>query len=145
MPIDVAKAAEYYVEGAKAKADKLVDKYIARTDKLARATSDEADKAYREALADEMTPRLRLMRLKELSEEDLNKAMEEKGKAAYTKGVEFAKEKYQRRFDPFAREIDTIVPKLKPRTRDAETNVLNRVVPIAVGLQNKKRALLGIR
>jgi len=145
MVIDVAKSADYYVEGAKVKVEKLINKYTARTDKLARATSPEADKAYREALADEMTPSLRLLRLKELTEEDLNIAMREKGRAAYPRGVELAKDKYAKRFEPYAREIDTILPKLAPKTRDVRTNVMERVIPIAVGLRNKKRAILGIR
>jgi len=145
MAIDLESAAKWFVIGAKAKVDKLVEKYIARTDKLARATSPEADKAYREALADEMTPRLRLLRLKELTEEDLNTAMREKGRPAYPRAVELAKDKYRRRFEPYAREIEAILPKLAPKTRDVERNVMERVLPIAVGLRNKKKAVLGIR
>jgi len=144
MPIDVARAADDYVEGAKAKVDKLIRNYTARTDKIALATSDTAQKAYVEGVTDPVSQKLRLVRLKELSDADLNRAMEEKGRVAYPTGVELAKDKYARHFEPFAREIDAVVPKLKPKTRDARTNVLNRVVPIAVALQNKKRALLGL-
>jgi len=42
--------------------------------------------------------------------------------------------------DPFFKEIDAIVLKLKPKTRDARTNVMGRVIPIAVALQSRRKA-----
>jgi len=142
MPIDKTAAKEDWQSGAKAKVDKLVRKYTARTDKIAKATSDAAQKAYVEGVTDPVSQKLRLIRLKELSDADLNAAMEAKGRTAYGAGVDTSVDKYARRVDPYLSEIDAIVPKLKPRTRDAATNVTNRVAPIAVGLQNKKKALV---
>jgi len=142
MPIDKTAAKEDWQSGAKAKVDKLVRKYTARTDKIAKATSDAAQKAYIDGVTDPLSQKLRLIRLKELSDADLNAAMEAKGRTAYGPGVDAAVEKYARRVDPYLSEIDAIVPKLKPKTRDAATNVTNRVSPIAVGLQNKKKALV---
>jgi len=142
MPIDKTAAKEDWQSGAKAKVDKLVRKYTARTDKIAKATSDAAQKAYVEGVTDPVSQKLRLIRLKELSDADLNAAMEAKGRTAYGAGVDASVDKYARRVDPYLSEIDAIVPKLKPRTRDAATNVTNRVAPIAVGLQNKKKALV---
>ena len=143
MPIDVTAASDDWVSGAKAKVDKLIRKYTARTDKIARATSDEAQKAYVAGVTDPMSQKLRLIRLKELSDADLNAAMEAKGRVAYPTGVDAGKLKYTRHVDPYMKEIDVIVPKLKARVIDARTNVMERVVPLAVGLQNKKKAIIG--
>jgi len=142
MPIDTTAAKEDWQSGAKAKVDKLVRKYTARTDKITKATSDDAQKAYVAGVTDPKSQKLRQIRLKELSDADLNKAMEDKGRAAYPAGVDASVDKYSRRVDPYFKEIDVILPKLKPKTRDARTNVTERVVPIAVGLQNKKKALI---
>jgi len=142
MPIDTTAARDDWQAGAKAKVDKLVREYTKRTDKLSKATSDAAQKAYVEGVTDPTSQKLRLVRLKELSEADLNKAMEDKGRAAYPTGVDASVDKYARHVDPYFKEIDVIVPKLKAKTRDARSNVMERVIPIAVGLQNKKKALI---
>ena len=143
MPIDVTAAADDWVSGAKAKTDKLIRKYTARTDKIARATSDEAQKAYIAGVTDPTSQKLRLIRLKELSDSDLNSAMEAKGRIAFPAGVDAGKIKYVRHVDPYMKEIDAIVPKLRGRVIDARTNVMERVIPLAVGLQNKKKAIIG--
>ena len=143
MPIDATAAREDWQSGAKAKVDKLIKKYVARTDKIARATSDEAQKAYVAGVTDPANQRLRLIRLKELTDGDLNAAMEAKGRVAYPSGVDAGVSKYSRHVDPYFKEIDIIVPKLKARVIDARTNVMERVLPLAVGLQNKKRAIIG--
>ena len=143
MPIDVTAASDDWVAGAKAKVDKLIRKYTARTDKIARATSDEAQKAYIAGVTDPTSQKLRLIRLKELSDSDLNAAMEAKGRIAFPAGVDAGKTKYTRHVDPFMKEIDVIVPKLKARVLDARANVMERVIPLAVGLQNKRKALIG--
>jgi len=143
MPIDVTEAGKDWQSGAKAKVEKLVRKYSARTDKIAKATSDDAQKAYVAGVTDPTSQKLRVTRLKELSDADLNTAMEDKGRGAYPTGVDAAVTKYTRHVDPYMKEIDAIVPKLKPATRDARSNVMERVIPIAVGLQNKKKAIIG--
>jgi len=143
MPIDVSAAKSDWQSGAKAKVDKLVRKYTGRTDKIAKATSDAAQKAYVEGVTDPTSQKLRLIKLKKLSDSDLNAAMEAKGRVAYPAGVDAGVDKYGTEVAPYFSEIDAIVPRLKPRTRDARTNVTERVIPLAVGLQNKKKALIG--
>lgn len=143
MTIDANQAGTDYVAGATAKVDKLVRKYTARTDKLARATSDKAQKNYIEGVMDPVSQKLRLINLKKLSEADLNKGMEEKGRTAYSTGVNAAQGKYVSNVTPYLGEIDRIEPTLKARTRDARTNVMERVLPLSVGLANKKKALIG--
>lgn len=141
MPIDVTQAGKDWQDGAKAKVDKLVRKYVAKTGKIAAATSDAAQKAYVDGVTDPVSQKLRLTRLKELTDADLNAAMEDKGRSAYPRGVDASVDKYTKHVDPYMKEIDAILPKLKPKTRDARSNVTERVIPIAVGLQNKKKAL----
>ena len=142
MPIDVTAAKEDWQSGSKAKTDKMIREYVKKTGKIAAATSAEAQKNYVDGVTDPVSQKLRLTRLKELSDADLNKAMEAKGRVAHPAGVDAAVEKYSRHVDPYFKEIDVIVPKLKKRTRDARANVMERVIPIAVGLQNKKKAVL---
>ena len=142
MPIDTEEAKKDWQSGSKAKTRKMIDKYKAKTGKVAAATSDDAQKNYIAGVTDPVSQKLRLVRLKELSDADLNKAMEDKAPTSHPAGVDAAVEKYSAHVDPYFKEIDTIVPKLKKKTRDARTNVMERVIPIAVGLQNKKKALL---
>jgi len=142
-PIDVTEATRDWQDGAKGKVSKLVRKYIANPNKLAAATSDAAQKAYVAGVTDPVSQRLRLQRLRELSEADLNKAMEDAAPVTYPAGIDKSIMKYGRRVAPFMAEIDRIRPTLKPRTRDAAANVTARVTPIAVGLANKKKALVG--
>ncbi len=143
MPIDKAAAVSDYVDGAKAKVDKLVAKYTKKTGKLAAATSDSAQKAYVAGVTDPISQKLRLVRLKELTEEDLNKGMRDKAPTTYPAGIDAGRDKYDRRVGPYFSEIDRIVPTLSAKTREARANVMNRVIPLAVGLQNKKKAVIG--
>ena len=143
MPIDKGAAVEDYVSGAKDKVEKLIRKYTAKSGKLAAATSDAAQKAYVAGVTDPISQKLRLVRLKELTEDDLNKGMRDKAPTTYPAGIDAGKEKYDRRVGPYFSEIDRIVPTLAAKTREARANVMNRVIPLAVGLQNKKKAVIG--
>jgi hypothetical protein len=145
MPIDVAMAKEDYVTGAKAKVDKLIRKYTARTDILDRATSKEAEDAFKSRVVTDLAIAKRRAHLKDLTISDLHEAMRRAAPTTYPAGVEGAKERYAKRVEPFLKELDAIVPKLPARGPDARTNVTNRVIPIAVGLQNKAKAIYGVR
>ena len=142
MPIDSTAARDDWQSGSKAKTRKMIDKYKAKTGKVAAATTKEAQDNYVAGVTDPVSQKLRLVRLKELTDSDLNAAMEKKAPTSHPAGVDAAVDKYLRRVDPFFKEIDAIVPKLKKRTRDARVNVMERVIPLAVGLQNKKKALV---
>jgi hypothetical protein len=145
VPIDVSAAAEDYVSGAKAKVDKLIRKYTARTDILDKATSKEAEDAFKARVASDLSIAKRRAHLKDLTVAELHDAMKKAAPVTYPAGVEGAKSRYQRRVEPFMKELDTIVPKLPAKTADARFNVVNRVVPIAVGLQNKAKAVYGAK
>ena len=143
MVIDVTAAKEDYVKMARANLDKMVRKYSAVPDKIARATSETAQAAYIAGVTDPVAQKLRIVNLRKWTDSALNDRMERKGRVAYPAGVDAGKEDWAKEFDPYAKELDRIVPALQTRTRDAATNVTNRVTPIAVGLANKKRALVG--
>jgi len=143
MAIDVTQASKDWQDGAKAKVSKLIRNYQANPNKLAAATSDSAQKNYVAGVTDPVSQKLRLTRLKELSEGDLNTAMANAAPVTYPAGVDKSVTKYTRRVTPFMTEIDRIRPTLKARSRDARDNVMNRVIPLASGLQNKKKQLVG--
>lgn len=130
-----------YVNGATGASDKLVKKYIARTDKLARAASNDAQMNYESAMKDPKVLKRRQNNLRKLSEEDLNRSMQAKGGPAYSAGVMTAGDKWANNVQPYFSELDNIVKSLPARTRDPKTNVVNRVAPIAVGLRAKKESM----
>jgi len=59
MPIDTSQASKDWQSGAKAKVDKLVRNYTAKTGKVAAATSPEAQKAYVDGVTDPVSQKLR--------------------------------------------------------------------------------------
>jgi len=144
MPISREEWKEEYLARARASADKLVKRYTARRDKLARMTSEEAQRNYEEAMRDPSVLRRRLVKLKQLSEEDLNRAMERKGAIAYTAGVEAAADKAAERVAPYLEELDRLIATLPPRTRDPMQNLTRRAGHIVKGLSELKKRLEGV-
>lgn len=140
MAIDVNEAGSEYRNGTAGAGDKLVRKYVKRTDKLAKSTSPEAQANYVAGVTNADNQRRRLTKLKQLSEADLNSAMEQKGAAAYSAGTSAGADKFAKNFAPYAAVIDNTVNALKPRTQDAVSNVMNRVAPLAKALADKKKA-----
>jgi hypothetical protein len=141
MAIDKSKWKDKYTRNTAAATGDLVDGYIARTDKVARMASDTAQKNYEEAMRDKAVLERRQKRLKGLSESDLNEAMRTKGATRYAEGTAASADKALERVEPYLNEIDKIVGTLKPRTRDPRSNVMERVVPIAIGLSDLKKRM----
>jgi recombination DNA repair RAD52 pathway protein len=139
MAIDKSKWKERYMRNTAAATGDLVDGYVTRTDKVDRMASDDAQKNYEDAMRDKAVLERRQKRLKTLSESDLNEAMRTKGAARYAEGTAASADKALERVGPYLDEIDKITSKLKPRTRDPRQNVMERVVPIAVGLSDLKK------
>ena len=138
MAIDKSAAANEYKDRASASGDKLVRKYQAAPDKLAKSSSDTAQASYVEAMRDPKTLALRQLKLKKLSEDDLNRAMGATGASAYNNKVAASAPKWEKNTSPYLDEIDRIKATLKPRGRDVSANVTNRVLPLAKGLRDKK-------
>jgi len=139
--IDMTSAKEDYVDRAGQSGNKLVKNYVAATDKLAKASSNEAQAQYVAAMQDQKVLARRQKRLKQLTEEDLNSAMEATGATAYNNAVIAKADKWEKRVTPYFNLLNTIVPQLKPRTRDIAQNIANRVNPVAIGLHKLKEQL----
>jgi len=138
MTIDKSKWKEKYERNTAAATGDLVDGYVARTDKVARMSSDTAQANYEAAMRDKKVLERRQSKLKGLSESDLNEAMRTKGAARYAEGTAASADKALANVEPYLDEIDKITAALKPRTRDPAQNVTNRDIPLAVGLRAKK-------
>jgi hypothetical protein len=141
MPIDTNSAMEEYKSRTSQAGTKLVSRYRAATNKLARATSDAAQNAYKAAMSDPKVLERRRSNLRKLSEEDLNRNMELKGASAYSAGTSAGADKWGRNFAPYASVIDSTTASLPERTRDPVANVTNRVIPLAKNLRAKKDSM----
>lgn len=141
MAIDRNEALNEYRSKASAAGEKLVRKYIARNDKLVRATSDSAQKNYVAAMTDPKVLQRRVAKLKKLTEADLNAAMQAKGASAYATGVNAGADKWGKGVEPYFSEIERVIANLPARGRTARENVMNRTLPLAEALQKKKEAL----
>jgi len=138
MAIDKEAWKRKYTERTAVATGDLVDGYTKRTDKVARMSSDTAQTNFETAMRDPKVLSRRQSKLKKLSESDLNEAMRTKGAARYAEGTAASADKALANVSPFLDEIDKIVPGMKARTRDPRANVMERVVPLAVGLRALK-------
>jgi len=141
MAIDKEEWKRKYTERTAVATGDLVKGYIDRTDKVARMSSDDAQKNFEDAMRDPAVLKRRQGKLKKLSESDLNLAMETKGAARYAEGTAASADKALANVTPYLDEIDSIVARLPARTRDPRKNVMDRVIPLAVGLADKKKRI----
>lgn len=142
MSIDKAAWERKYRDRTAVATDDLVNGYIGRTDKVARMASDDAQKNFEAAMKDPTVLKRRQTKIKGLSESDLNEAMRTKGAARYAEGTAASASKALANVTPYLDEIDRTVAALPARTRDPRANVMNRVVPIAVNLSDKKKRMV---
>jgi len=141
MAIDKEAWKRKYTDRTSVASGDLVEGYIKRTDKVARMASEDAQKNFEAAMKDPDVLKRRQAKLKKLSESDLNEAMRTKGAARYAEGTAAAADKALANVTPYLEEIDRIVPTLPARSRDPRKNVIDRVVPLAVGLAEKKKRM----
>jgi len=141
MAIDKAKWKDKYTSRTAVATGDLVDGYTRRTDKVARMSSDDAQKNYEAAMRDADVLKRRQSKLKRLSESDLDEAMRTKGATRYAEGTAAAADKALENVSPYLDEIDKIVASMPARSRDPRKNVMDRVVPLAVGLSDKKKRM----
>ena len=141
MAIDKEAWKRKYRERTAVATGDLVEGYEKRTDKVARMSSDDAQTNFEAAMKDPKVLKRRQSKLKKLSESDLNDAMRTKGAARYAEGTAASADKALENVTPYLEEIDSITARLPARTRDPRANVMNRVVPIAVGLREKKEKM----
>lgn len=141
MAIDKEAWKRKYTERTAVATGDLVEGYTARTDKVARMASDDAQANFEAAMRDSAVLKRRQSKLKKLSESDLNEAMRTKGATRYAEGTAASADKALANVTPYLDEIDKIVTSLPARTRDPAQNVMKRVVPLAVGLSDKKKRM----
>jgi len=143
-PIDLAEWEAEYKAGTRAKADKLVRRFKRATGIMAAATTDEAMKRWVEHVVSDIAQAVRKAKMAAITDAELHRLMEEVGRSAYIAKTAAKAAAARAGFADYAREIEAVLPELPPREIDAETNVINRVVPIAKRLQELKRRKYGL-
>jgi len=143
-PIDLAEWESEYKAGTKAKSEKLVRRFKKATGIMAAACTDDAIKRWIEHVVSDIAVAVRKSKMAAITDAELHRLMEEVGKKAYEAKTAAKAATARAAFADYAREIEAILPTLAPREIDAETNVINRVVPIAKRLQELKRRKYGL-
>jgi len=143
-PIDLTEWEAEYKAGTRAKADKLVRRFKRATGIMAAATTDEAIRRWMDHVISDLAVAVRKAKMAAIPDAELHRLMEEVGRTAYLAKTAAKAASARAAFADYAREIEAVLTELPPRVIDAETNVINRVVPIAKRLQALKRRKYGI-
>ncbi len=102
------------------------------------AKSADAERNYATGVQLAAQNQLRLRGLQNVSAQDFSAAVSG-AQDVYAYKVSIASPKWQTKFEPYAQELDRVVPTLPARTPgNPRENVINRVVPIAEALHAKK-------
>ena len=138
-PPSEAELAADYSAGVAAKAAKWFRRTKAATGVLDAARSDAAEASYAAAMNAAVANRQRQKGLGGISESDIKTGVDAAGVSGYSLGASRKAAKMAKKAKPYVDEAVRIANALPARTADAASNVTARVIPIAVGLQNKKR------
>ncbi len=128
-----------YSAGVAAKASKWLRRTMAATGVADAAKSEAAESAYAAAMTAAVSNKQRQKGLAGISDSDIKAGVQAAGVGGYSTGATRKAAKMAKKAKPFVDEAVRIANALPPRVADASTNVTQRVIPIAVGLQNKKR------
>jgi hypothetical protein len=142
MPKTVPSADEIqadYVQGVQAKGDKWRRRFLAKTGIADAAKSDLAEAHYASAISTAVQNKQRQKGLAGVTDADIKDAVSRGTGAMYSGPAASKAPKFAKKLAPYLPVLQAAVSALPPRTSDAATNVTNRVVPIAVALQSKKR------
>lgn len=139
--VDIADIKGEYKSGTQAKADKLVRRYTARSGKLDAATSDAAQGLFVQKMSDPEVLERRRKNLLKLTETELNEAMRATGAANYRTSTAASVDRWADGIKPYLEVQEQVVKGLPPRTADPESNVVNRVLPLAKALASKKKEI----
>jgi len=137
-PSEQELAADYGA-GVAAKAQKWLRRTMAATGVADAAKSEAAESSYQAAMNVVLANRQRQKGLAGISDSDIKAGVQAVGASGYSQGATAKAAKMAKKAKPFVDEAVRIANALPPRTADAASNVTARVIPIAVGLQNKKR------
>ncbi|TSA39925.1 hypothetical protein D4R30_00365 [archaeon] len=137
--IDMSKWEAKYKKNAAAAGDEWYNDFMGATGIAAAASSDAAQKLYKDKMADDAVIAKRQKKLAKLTDEDFKAAVRIGGAALYKKGIEAKGGKAAKGFAPMAAVIDSVVAGLAPKGTDPEQNVLNRVLPLVKALAAKAK------
>lgn len=138
-PPSEQELAQDYGAGVAAKAQKWLRRTMAATGVADAAKSEAAEASYQAAMNVVLGNRQRQKGLASITDSDIKAGVQAVGAAGYSTGASAKAAKMAKKAKPYVDEAVRIANALPPRTADAATNVANRVVPVAVGLQQKKR------
>ena len=128
-----------YKAGVTAKAGKWQRRTLAATGVAEAAKSEAAESAYQSAMQQVLSNRQRQKGLRDVTDADIKAGVQAVGASGYSSQASAKSAKAARKFEPYRAELQAAVDGLPPRTADATQNIMNRVVPIATRLQNRKR------
>jgi len=137
--LDPALWERKYREGTARAAREWFDAFLATTGIAEAAKSDKAQQRFEAKMSDPAILKKRQKRLAELTDEDFKAPVRAAGAAVYSTATAAKAGKARKRVAPFLAEIARIVETLEEKTDDPRQNVINRVIPIAVGLWKKAR------
>lgn len=128
-----------YATGVAAKAGKWFRRTMAASGVAEAAKSEAAETSYQAAMNTVLSNRQRQRGLANITDSDIKAGVQAVGAAGYSTSATAKAAKAARKAKPYVDEAVRLANALPPRTADAATNVTQRVIPIAVGLQAKKR------
>lgn len=108
------------------------------TDWAEKASSESAESNYAAGVARAAAGKLRQKKVAQISNEEWKSKAAGIGSTRIGQGMKAGAPKRTKNFEPYRQFIESA--NLPDRTTDAETNVMNRVVPLAKGMQDMKRA-----
>lgn len=133
-----AEISENYDKGI-ARAPENYKKGIQRTnDWQEKASSESAESNYAEGVQRAAASKLRQRKVAQVSNEEWKQAAASVGSTRIGQGMKAGAGKRAKNFEPYRAFIEGT--SLPDRTTDAETNVMNRVIPLAKGMQEMKRS-----
>jgi hypothetical protein len=138
-PPSEQELASDYAAGVAAKASKWLRRTLAATGVADAAKSEAAESSYAQAMSAAIANKQRQKGLAGVSDSDIKAGVNAAGAGGYSQGATRKAAKMAKKAKPYVDEAVRIANSLPPRGADAASNVTSRVIPIAVGLQQKKR------
>lgn len=118
------------------------DRYVSGLDGAdwkSKASSNEAEALYAEKITKAISSKSRQRGINAVSNEDWLNAAKTKGANSIQEGMRQGKDKYNKNFAPVLSAMNNAAASLKPRTVDINTNIDNRVKPVAMAAHNASR------
>lgn len=141
MGINRQDAKANYVQGASNNAEKLVKNYVAQTGKLDKARSDAAEQLYAAKVQAAIANKSRQKGLANVSESEMNAAMQATGAQNYRSGTGRSADKQAKNVEPYYAALDSLEGKYPARTADPMANLTNRAGLVVKTLSDLKKRI----